>query len=123
MYYNIIYFQGDVLFNSWKEMFNGNGAYFSQNPRIYSFTGKNILTDFTWYGFHIRIIQALSTTVHFLMKYRAATVFLYFDAIRALWKFHCPEYASIISYILTFTRACIRKHWNAFDVVADYISH
>ena len=84
MYYNIIYFQGDVLFNSWKEMFNGNGAYFSQNPRIYSFTGKNILTDFTWYGFHIRIIQALSTTVHFLMKYRAATVFLYFDAIRAL---------------------------------------
>jgi len=41
-------FQGDVLFNSWKEMFNGNGAYFSQNPRIYSFNGKNILTDFGW---------------------------------------------------------------------------
>lgn len=40
--------QGDVLFNSWKEMFNGNGAYFSQNPRIYSFNGKNILTDFAW---------------------------------------------------------------------------
>lgn len=41
-------YQGDVLFNSWKEMFNGNGAYFSQNPRIYSFNGKNILTDFAW---------------------------------------------------------------------------
>ncbi|XP_051166269.1 collagen alpha-1(XXII) chain isoform X2 [Leptopilina boulardi] len=44
----IVNIKGDVLFNSWKEMFNGNGAYFSQNPRIYSFNGKNILTDFAW---------------------------------------------------------------------------
>ncbi|XP_057319843.1 collagen alpha-1(IX) chain-like isoform X3 [Microplitis mediator] len=44
----IVNIKGDVLFNSWKEMFSGNGAYFSSNPRIYSFNGKNILTDFTW---------------------------------------------------------------------------
>ncbi|KAK0161818.1 hypothetical protein PV327_008230 [Microctonus hyperodae] len=44
----IVNIKGDVLFNSWKEIFNGNGAYFSQNPRIYSFNGKNILTDLTW---------------------------------------------------------------------------
>ncbi|XP_046410800.1 collagen alpha-1(IX) chain [Neodiprion fabricii] len=44
----IVNTKGDVLFNSWKEMFNGDGAYFSQSPRIYSFSGKNILTDFSW---------------------------------------------------------------------------
>ncbi|XP_063981112.1 collagen alpha-1(IX) chain-like isoform X3 [Diachasmimorpha longicaudata] len=44
----IVNIKGDVLFNSWKEMFNGHGAYFSQNPRIYSFNGKNILTDLAW---------------------------------------------------------------------------
>ncbi|XP_074099433.1 collagen XV/XVIII-type protein multiplexin isoform X8 [Cotesia typhae] len=44
----IVNMKGEVLFNSWKEMFNGNDAYFSSNPRIYSFNGKNILTDFTW---------------------------------------------------------------------------
>ncbi|XP_020710044.2 collagen alpha-1(XVIII) chain isoform X2 [Athalia rosae] len=45
----IVNIKGDVLFNSWKEMFNGDGAYFSQSPRIYSFNGKNILTDdFSW---------------------------------------------------------------------------
>uniref|UniRef100_A0A0C9RAM2 Col15a1_0 protein n=1 Tax=Fopius arisanus TaxID=64838 RepID=A0A0C9RAM2_9HYME len=44
----IVNIKGDVLFNSWKEMFNGHGAYFSQNPRIYSFNGKNILADLAW---------------------------------------------------------------------------
>ncbi|XP_034951100.1 collagen alpha-1(XVIII) chain isoform X3 [Chelonus insularis] len=44
----IVNIKGDVLFNSWREMFSGNGAYFSPNPRIYSFNGKNVLTDFTW---------------------------------------------------------------------------
>ena len=45
----IVNIKGDVLFNSWKDIFNGDGAYFSQNPRLYSFNGKNILTDFAWW--------------------------------------------------------------------------
>ncbi|KAL7732414.1 hypothetical protein ACLKA6_004385 [Drosophila palustris] len=40
--------RGDVLFNSWKGIFNGQGGFFSQAPRIYSFSGKNVLTDPLW---------------------------------------------------------------------------
>lgn len=40
--------KGDVLFNSWTELFNGAGGFFAQQPRIYSFSGKNILTDISW---------------------------------------------------------------------------
>ncbi|XP_065086473.1 collagen alpha-1(XVIII) chain isoform X7 [Ochlerotatus camptorhynchus] len=40
--------RGDVLFNSWNSIFNGQGGYFPQTPRIYSFSGKNVLTDITW---------------------------------------------------------------------------
>nr|AEL31277.1 multiplexin collagen isoform Ap3 [Drosophila melanogaster] len=40
--------RGDVLFNSWKGIFNGQGGFFSQAPRIYSFSGKNVMTDSTW---------------------------------------------------------------------------
>ncbi|XP_032309717.1 collagen alpha-1(XVIII) chain isoform X12 [Drosophila ananassae] len=40
--------RGDVLFNSWKGIFNGQGGFFSQAPRIYSFSGKNVMTDPTW---------------------------------------------------------------------------
>ncbi|XP_030572386.1 collagen alpha-1(XV) chain isoform X8 [Drosophila novamexicana] len=40
--------RGDVLFNSWKGVFNGQGGFFSQAPRIYSFSGKNVLTDPLW---------------------------------------------------------------------------
>ncbi|XP_017842790.1 collagen alpha-1(XVIII) chain isoform X5 [Drosophila busckii] len=40
--------RGDVLFNSWKSIFNGQGGFFSQAPRIYSFSGKNVLTDPLW---------------------------------------------------------------------------
>lgn len=38
----------EVLFNSWKGIFSGQGGQFSQTPRIYSFSGKNVLTDHTW---------------------------------------------------------------------------
>lgn len=38
----------EVLFNSWKGIFSGQGGFFSQAPRIYSFSGKNVLTDPTW---------------------------------------------------------------------------
>ncbi|KAH8239973.1 hypothetical protein KR032_009864 [Drosophila birchii] len=40
--------RGDVLFNSWKGIFNGQGGFFSQAPRIYSFSGKNVMTDPLW---------------------------------------------------------------------------
>ncbi|XP_018572244.1 collagen alpha-1(XV) chain-like isoform X2 [Anoplophora glabripennis] len=40
--------RGEVLFNSWAEMFNGDGAPFPHPPRIYSFNGKNVLTDLSW---------------------------------------------------------------------------
>nr|XP_017009449.1 collagen alpha-1(XVIII) chain isoform X5 [Drosophila takahashii] len=40
--------RGDVLFNSWKGIFNGQGGFFSQAPRIYSFSGKNVMTDPSW---------------------------------------------------------------------------
>jgi hypothetical protein len=44
----LVNFQGEVLFNSWKDMFNGDGGFLSQQARIYSFSGKNVLTDFAW---------------------------------------------------------------------------
>ncbi|RZF42427.1 hypothetical protein LSTR_LSTR011565 [Laodelphax striatellus] len=44
----VVNIKGDVLFNSWKDIFNGDGAFFSKQPRIYSFSGKNILTDYSW---------------------------------------------------------------------------
>ncbi|XP_022216757.1 collagen alpha-1(XV) chain isoform X7 [Drosophila obscura] len=40
--------RGDVLFNSWNGIFNGQGGFFSQAPRIYSFSGKNVMTDPLW---------------------------------------------------------------------------
>lgn len=41
--------RGDVLFNSWNSIFSAQGGFFSQAPRIYSFSGKNILSDPTWW--------------------------------------------------------------------------
>lgn len=40
--------RGEILFNSWSEMFRGDGAPFPHPPRIYSFSGKNVLTDLSW---------------------------------------------------------------------------
>ena len=45
---SIIFIQGDLLFNSWREIFSGNGAQFSQHPRIFSFNGRNIMLDHHW---------------------------------------------------------------------------
>lgn len=44
----VVNIKGEVLFNSWRDIFKGDGALFAQQPRVYSFSGKNILTDFTW---------------------------------------------------------------------------
>ena len=40
-----------MLFGSWKEMFkNGNGANLN-GKKVYSFAGRDILTDKRWYAF------------------------------------------------------------------------
>ncbi|XP_044016680.1 collagen alpha-1(XV) chain [Aphidius gifuensis] len=49
----IVNLKGEILFNSWNEMINRNGAYSTTKPRIYTFNGKDILTDFSW--FHKKI--------------------------------------------------------------------
>ena len=41
--------KGEVLFNSWRELFTGSSAPFPLPPRIYSFDGRNVLTDSSWY--------------------------------------------------------------------------
>ncbi|XP_042870468.1 collagen alpha-1(XV) chain-like isoform X1 [Penaeus japonicus] len=40
--------KGEVLFNTWREIFSGTGGVFSQKPRIFSFDGKEILTNSAW---------------------------------------------------------------------------
>ncbi|VVC43057.1 C-type lectin fold,Collagen triple helix repeat,C-type lectin-like/link domain,Collagenase [Cinara cedri] len=40
--------KGDMLFNSWNDIFTEHGTFISSQPRIYSFSGKNVLTDFSW---------------------------------------------------------------------------
>ncbi|XP_059620542.1 collagen alpha-1(XV) chain isoform X2 [Phlebotomus argentipes] len=63
----VVNIRGEVLFNSWKEIFNGQGGFFAQTPRIYSFNGKNILTDTTWpqkavwHGSDVRGERAMET--------------------------------------------------------------
>ncbi|GIY83950.1 collagen alpha-1(XV) chain [Caerostris extrusa] len=44
----IVNIKGEVLFNSWKDLFAGTAAPFSYPPRIYSFDGRNVLTDNAW---------------------------------------------------------------------------
>ncbi|XP_066142162.1 collagen alpha-1(XVIII) chain isoform X3 [Euwallacea fornicatus] len=40
--------RGEVLFDSWMDIFEGRGAPFSHQPRIFSFNGKNVMTDPHW---------------------------------------------------------------------------
>lgn len=40
--------KGEVLFNAWNEAFLGSGGIFAQKPRIFSFDGKEVLSDPTW---------------------------------------------------------------------------
>ena len=44
----VVNIKKEVLFNSWNSIFDGQGGFFSQVPRIYSFNGKNVLTDPNW---------------------------------------------------------------------------
>lgn len=44
----VVNLRGDVLFNSWGDIFDGSGALFAHAPKIYSFSGKNVLMDPGW---------------------------------------------------------------------------
>lgn len=39
---------GELIFDSWNSMFDGDGAPYSNHANIYSFNGKNVLIDATW---------------------------------------------------------------------------
>lgn len=45
----LVNLKGEVVFNSWRELFSGGGGMFPYPPRIYSFDGRNVLTDSTWH--------------------------------------------------------------------------
>uniref|UniRef100_A0A6A7FZS1 Collagen alpha-1(XVIII) chain-like isoform X4 n=2 Tax=Hirondellea gigas TaxID=1518452 RepID=A0A6A7FZS1_9CRUS len=40
--------KGEMLFNSWRDIFSGAGGLFFQKPRIFSFDGRDIMQDPTW---------------------------------------------------------------------------
>ncbi|CAG7836225.1 unnamed protein product [Allacma fusca] len=40
--------KGELLFNSWSEIFQSNGRFVSRPPHIYSFNGRNVMEDFHW---------------------------------------------------------------------------
>lgn len=44
----VVNVQGDVIFKSFSDIFDGSGGVMPGNPRIFSFNGKNILTDSHW---------------------------------------------------------------------------
>lgn len=48
--FHLIHFccQGEVLFDSWMSIFSGNGGLFNPSTPIYSFDGRNVLTDSAW---------------------------------------------------------------------------
>uniref|UniRef100_A0A663EYY2 Collagen type XV alpha 1 chain n=1 Tax=Aquila chrysaetos chrysaetos TaxID=223781 RepID=A0A663EYY2_AQUCH len=44
----IVNLKGEILFNNWESIFNGNGGQFNIHVPIYSFDGRNIMTDPSW---------------------------------------------------------------------------
>lgn len=40
--------KGEMIFRSWKDLFDTNGELSFQSPRLYSFNGKDVLNDSTW---------------------------------------------------------------------------
>lgn len=44
----VVNLQGEVLFKEFSDIFDGSGGVMPGTPRIYSFNGKNILTDPHW---------------------------------------------------------------------------
>uniref|UniRef100_A0A3P8SAM0 Collagenase NC10/endostatin domain-containing protein n=1 Tax=Amphiprion percula TaxID=161767 RepID=A0A3P8SAM0_AMPPE len=51
----IVFIGGEVLFSSWMSIFSGNGGIFDPSTPIYSFDGRNVMTDsapekLVWHG-------------------------------------------------------------------------
>ncbi|NXX07086.1 COFA1 protein, partial [Larus smithsonianus] len=44
----IVNLKGETLFNNWEFIFNGNGGQFNVHVPIYSFDGRNVMTDPSW---------------------------------------------------------------------------
>ncbi|KAF7657539.1 hypothetical protein LDENG_00025220 [Lucifuga dentata] len=44
----VVNLRGEVLFRSWMSIFSGNGGVFNLATPIYSFDGRNIMTDSAW---------------------------------------------------------------------------
>uniref|UniRef100_A0A669QFS9 Collagen type XV alpha 1 chain n=1 Tax=Phasianus colchicus TaxID=9054 RepID=A0A669QFS9_PHACC len=44
----IVNLKGETLFNNWESIFNGNGGQFNIHVPIYSFDGRNVMTDPFW---------------------------------------------------------------------------
>lgn len=40
--------KGEMIFRSWKDLFDTNGEFSYQSPRLYSFNGRDVLHDSTW---------------------------------------------------------------------------
>ncbi|RWS20852.1 collagen alpha-1(I) chain-like protein [Leptotrombidium deliense] len=46
--FRIMNTKGNVLYNSWRELFTGEGVPYESSLEIYSFNGKNVMEDDTW---------------------------------------------------------------------------
>ncbi|XP_045116220.1 collagen alpha-1(XVIII) chain-like, partial [Portunus trituberculatus] len=63
----VVNIKGEVLFNTWRGIFSGDGGRFMQKPRIFSFDGKEVLTSpewpqkYIWHGSDIEGGRALSS--------------------------------------------------------------
>ncbi|KAA8586686.1 hypothetical protein FQN60_016382, partial [Etheostoma spectabile] len=44
----VVNLRGEVLFSSWMSIFSGNGGTFEPSTPIYSFDGRNVMTDSAW---------------------------------------------------------------------------
>uniref|UniRef100_A0A671WIY3 Collagenase NC10/endostatin domain-containing protein n=1 Tax=Sparus aurata TaxID=8175 RepID=A0A671WIY3_SPAAU len=44
----VVNLRGEVLFDSWMSIFSGNGGTFNPSTPIYSFDGRNVMTDSAW---------------------------------------------------------------------------
>uniref|UniRef100_A0A672GEW9 Collagenase NC10/endostatin domain-containing protein n=1 Tax=Salarias fasciatus TaxID=181472 RepID=A0A672GEW9_SALFA len=44
----VVNLRGEVLFSSWMSIFSGNGGTFDPSTPIYSFDGRNVMTDSAW---------------------------------------------------------------------------
>ncbi|CAF88614.1 unnamed protein product, partial [Tetraodon nigroviridis] len=44
----VVNLRGEVLFSSWMSIFSGNGGTFDPSVPIYSFDGRNVMTDPAW---------------------------------------------------------------------------